>query len=50
MNKRERHAIEDRIKELYYWQQADKKVIKAATMSEKEKGEPVFCSSHFLAS
>lgn len=29
--------MEDRIKESYYWQQADKKVIKAATMREKGK-------------
>lgn len=37
INKRQRHAMEDRIKESYYWQQADKKVIKTATMREKGK-------------
>lgn len=42
--------MEDRIKEKYYWQQADKKVIKAATMRGKETEELVFCSSHYLAS
>lgn len=36
----ERHATEVRIKESYYWQQADKKVRKAAAMAEKEV--PVF--------
>lgn len=37
INKRQRHAMEERIKESYYWQQADKKVIKETTMREKGK-------------
>ncbi len=57
INKRQRQAIEERIKEKYYWQQADKKVIKAERKSEKRQRkmtmrgkETVFCSSHYLAS
>lgn len=60
INKRQRQAIEERIKEKYYWQQADKKVVKAErksekrqrkmTMREKETEELVVCSSHYLAS
>lgn len=50
INKRQRQAIDGRIKERYYWQQADKKVMKAARMREKETGELVLCSSHYLAS
>lgn len=42
--------MEDGIKEKYYWQQADKKVIKAATMRVEETEELVLGSSHYLAS
>lgn len=39
INKRQRCAIEDRMKEKYFWQQADKQVIKAARKTEENENE-----------
>lgn len=50
INKRQRQAIEQSIKEKYYWQQADKKVVKAVrerqrkmTKRSRSTEEPVLC-------
>lgn len=50
INKRQRRATEERIKEKYSWQQADKKVIKAVRKYRKERQTEklVFCPQHYL--
>lgn len=45
--------MEDRIKEKYYWEQADKEVTKEVRarerMRETDTDELVFCPGHYVA-